>query len=92
MSLENLTNPESKGALVLSGAGFDLISEKAKEHDLKTLGIVSADLGDEERLSTPIVVDKLESVFILTQDSDHVVLTKNQAESLKKLLDQSQEA
>lgn len=75
------------GELVTSGVAFEYVSGIASERGLKTVGIVRAFVdGDEgENISTPIVVDSKseDNLYVLTQDGDNIVASREQLVSLR---------
>lgn len=72
------------GRLVTSGVAFDFISGIAADCELKTVAVVSAFKEDDTTL-TPVVLDSKEgvNVFVLTQDEDHIVASREQLVSLR---------
>lgn len=76
------------GKLVTSGEAFDLITQHAKTIGLETKGVINLDFTGQvdgfNMKSTPIVIDNdaKHSTIMITQDSDHVVLSRTQAQSL----------
>lgn len=87
-----MDKPENIDVLLKSGEVFDAVTEMAKEQKLETLAILGLSKSDSGQISTPIVLDKSQEhgFLVLTQDSDHVVLTKTQAKNLAALLTENE--